>query len=640
MKNLVIVESPAKARTIEKFLGDGYTVKASMGHIRDLPGKRFGIDIEQDFEPEYEIAPDKKKVVSELKKLAKKAEKVWIATDEDREGEAIGWHLCAALGLDANAVSRIVFHEITKKALEHAIKNPRGIDANLVNAQQSRRVLDRIVGFQVSPILWQKIRQGLSAGRVQSVAVKLIVEREREIRAFVPEERWHVFADLVHPERIIRVELSKISGKNAKIGTIEELQKIIANIDWSIEGIEPKKDKQANTLYESPFQTDFSLQSIVERPSKRSPGIPFTTSLLQQEASRKLGFSVSQTMSVAQNLYQNGHITYMRTDSVNLSTDIIEQCRTYIAREYGDIYVPEKPKRYKTKQANAQEAHEAIRPVSVEKTPAKSELSGNEFRLYRLIWERTVACQMRDAEIMTTTYTFTPNAWKESEWTAKGEVITFPGFMRLYIEGTDDDQTDEEGAILPKMTEGEIIASKSLTARQSFTRPPARYTEAMLVKKLESEGIGRPSTYVPTIATIVERNYVEKRDKRLHPTDIAFLVNDFLEEFFSRMMDYGFTANIETELDRIATGETEWIRMLSDFYADFVKHLEKATADKTKIVEKVGRECPSCGGELVYKYSRGGKFIGCANYPECKHTERVPDPERDAYLEKLREQYE
>ncbi len=434
MKSLVIVESPAKARTIEKFLDSSYILKASMGHIRDLPEKSLGVDVENGFEPEYEVTADKKKTVSELKKLAKSADRVIIATDEDREGEAIGWHLCKALGLDEKTTPRITFHEITKKALLHAVENPRRINLDLVDAQQSRRVLDRIVGFKVSPVLWKRIRPGLSAGRVQSVAVRLIVEREREIRAFVPEESWRVYADLEHGSDTLRVELARIADKKAALAKYEDVHAKLSAIGWDADAAKESLDKNGWKERSSIFRTSFALRSIVERPSKRSPGMPFTTSLLQQEASRKLGFSVSQTMSVAQILYQNGHITYMRTDSVNLSAEIIAACRKYIEREYGAAFVPKTARVYKTKQANAQEAHEAIRPTDVELSPDKINLDGNELRLYRLIWERTVACQMADAEIKTTTYSFIPSAWSESEWTAKGEVIAFAGFMQLYIE--------------------------------------------------------------------------------------------------------------------------------------------------------------------------------------------------------------
>jgi DNA topoisomerase I len=469
--------------------------------------------------------------------------------------------------------------------------------------------------------------------------VRLVVEREREIKAFVPEEGWRVYADLVRGEDTLRVELSKISDKKAALAKYEEVAEKLSAIGWDVSAAKESMDKNGWKERASAFRTAFSLQSIVERPSKRSPGMPFTTSLLQQEASRKLGFSVSQTMSVAQILYQNGHITYMRTDSVNLSTEVVGACRKYVERVYGADYVPKTPRVYKTKQANAQEAHEAIRPTDVELSPDKIDLDGNELRLYRLIWERTVACQMTDANINTTTYSFAPAAWRESEWTAKGEVIVFPGFMKLYIEGTDDEEA-EGSSVLPAMEEGETAESKKFIAKQTFSRPPARYSEAMLVKKLESEGIGRPSTYAPTIATIVDRGYVEKIEKRLHPTDIAFLVNDFLEAAFARVMDYKFTANIEEELDEIATGGIEWRKMLAKFYESFAKDLETAMADKSKIVEEVGKACPKCGAPLVFKYSKSGKFIGCSAYPECKHIENIADPERDARLAALREKYE
>ena len=640
IKNLVIVESPAKGKTIEKFLGADFTVKASVGHIRDLAKKDLGIDIENGFKPTYVIPEEKQKVVNELKKFAKEAEKIWIATDEDREGEAIGWHLCEALGIDAKSVARIVFHEITKPAIEAAIKAPRHIDLDLVNAQQSRRILDRLVGFKVSPVLWQKIKTGLSAGRVQSVAVKLIVEREREIQAFIPEESWNLVASATKDEIPFEIELSKISGKSAKLKTKNDLEKILAGfgVDTSVLSYTENKKKALVTEVKLPL--DFQLSDATVKEYVRLPGAPFTTSTLQQEASRKLGYGVSQTMSIAQSLYQNGHITYMRTDSVNLSDLAITTAKAYIEKTFGKNYSLPEGRKYKNKQANAQEAHEAIRPTYIDKTPDTVGLEGTELRLYRLIWERTVASQMKEAEIESTTYSFVPTIADHQVWTSKGEVVKFPGFMKLYIEGEDDEEQADSKA-LPKIAKGESVLTKLLRANQAFTRPPARYTEAMLVKKLESEGIGRPSTYAPTIGTIIERGYVEKIEKKLAPTDIAFTVNDFLEKDFHEMMDYKFTAKVEEEFDLISEGKLGWVEMLERFYGNFSKNLDKSLETKGKVQEKLGKACPKCGtGELVYKYSKTGKFIGCNRYPECDFIENIHKPGEKEYIDALKKEYE
>ncbi|MFO0764414.1 MAG: type I DNA topoisomerase [Candidatus Gracilibacteria bacterium] len=635
MKNLVIVESPAKGKTIEKYLGKDFVVKASVGHIRDLPAKGFGVDLENNFEPTYEISDGKKKVVTELKKLVKQAEKVWIATDEDREGEAIGWHLCQALGLDLETTARIVFHEITKPAITHAIEHPRTIDIDLVNAQQARRILDRIVGYKVSPVLWEKIQRGLSAGRVQSVAVRLIVEREREILAFVKEESWKIRTNLkTTKEENIIAELTKIGGKAKTLKDIVSVQKYLATLGVAVANLEAKEDKKGNLSIDLNLVTPFSLVSQEQKASKRSPGAPFTTSTLQQEASRKLGYSVSQTMTIAQMLYQNGHITYMRTDSVNLSDLAISACSKYIEEQFGSEYSVKGGRKYKTKQSSAQEAHEAIRPTHMEKSGEEIGLEGSDARLYRLIRERTIASQMRDAEVETTTYQFAPEVQKEDIWIAKGEVIKFDGFMRLYTEGTDDEETSEDSTRLPALNNGDILNSETLKAIQHWSKPPARYTEALLVKKLESEGIGRPSTYAPTITTIIDRGYVEKEEKRLRPTDIAMTVTDFLSKYFEQMMDYKFTANVEEQFDTIAEGKLEWQKMLTTFYTGLEKQIEGSGAIKGKIEEKVGRNCPECGKELVYKFSRGGKFVGCSGYPECKYLESVVNPKLQALKDK------
>lgn len=450
-KNLVIVESPAKGKTIEKFLGKDYRVEASFGHIRDLPEKNMGIDIAGGFIPEYIISPEKKKRVAELKKLAKEAEKIWIATDEDREGEAIGWHLCAALGVDEKTVDRIVFHEITKTAIEHAIANPRKLYLDLVNAQQSRRILDRIVGYEVSPVLWKKVRTGLSAGRVQSVAVKLLVEREREIRAFEPEESWKIMAK-VGGNTPMMIELAKVDGKTKKMKNEADVAKFFATHGIGVNTLQSTKDKKGNLVFSLPHAEDFILQDAEVKASTRTPGAPFTTSTLQQEASRKLGYGVKTTMDIAQRLYQNGFITYMRTDSVNLSDLAINTARDFIEKEFGKEYSMPNGRKYKTKQASAQEAHEAIRPAYIDKTPDSINLEGMEAKLYRLIWERTVASQMKEAEVETTTYHFSPIQSMDEDWIVKGEVIKFPGFMKLYIEGTDEENEEEsESKKLPSV---------------------------------------------------------------------------------------------------------------------------------------------------------------------------------------------
>jgi DNA topoisomerase-1 len=628
MKNLVIVESPAKGKTIEKYLGKDFT--------------NLGIDILHGFAPTYVVSEEKKKVVSELKKLVKEADTVILATDPDREGEAIAWHLCETLGLDSAKTPRVTYQEITKTALEDAFSKPGKIDMDLVNAQQSRRILDRLVGFQISPVLWSKIRQGLSAGRVQSVAVKLIVEREREIRAFVPEESWKLSVLLETPEGAsFEIGLAKVGGKNFVPKNRDEAMDILASLGADVAAAKEKKDKKGFARIEIPLLADFRLDGVEKKEGSRFPGAPFTTSTLQQEASRKLGMSVGQTMSVAQSLYQNGHITYMRTDSVHLSDFAIKAAKDYIEGAFGKEYALPNGRQYKNKQANAQEAHEAIRPSHLEKSPDAVGLDGADARLYRLIWERTIASQMKEALVETTAYAFIPEvaAAKDQIWAAKGEVVRFPGFMKLYVEGTDEEETEDSKA-LPYVAEGAVLPSKGVAGNQTFTRPPARYTEAALVKKLESEGIGRPATYAPIISTIVERGYVEKIEKKLAPTDIAFTVNDFLEQRFPEMMDYKFTANVEEEFDKVSNGKLQWQAMLTEFYGPFSERIKTATEEKGKAYEKVGRACPECGSELVYKFSKSGRFIGCSNYPACSFIENIVKPGEAERLAELREKYE
>ena len=613
-ENLVIVESPAKAKTIEKFLGKDYVVKSSFGHIRDLSKKGLGIDIDAHFAPDYEILPDKRKVVDELSKLSKSVDTVWLASDEDREGEAIAWHLAEVLDLPVDKTKRIVFHEITKPAILHAIETPRTIDMNLVNAQQARRVLDRIVGFELSPVLWKKVKPSLSAGRVQSVAVRLIVEREREIIAFHSTPYYRVVAQFYRTD-----DQTKTLFK-AELGTRFDTK------------------EQAEEFLRKSIGAAYTVTKVEEKPAKRYPAAPFTTSTLQQEAGRKLGMSVAQTMSVAQHLYEQGLITYMRTDSVNLSQQAIAQCKTEITSLFGEKYSA--AHNYKTKTKGAQEAHEAIRPsyidrMHIEGTPA-------EKRLYELIWKRTVASQMVPAEIDRTTIAIGVDG-TQWQYGATGEVIRFDGFLRLYSESTDDETSESSEAALPKLVEGEKVTATQVTATERFTAPPARYNEASLVKKLEELGIGRPSTYAPTITTIINRGYVVKQNReeqrrgytqltlgaqgriteknltesfgkeknRLSPTDIGMVVNDYLESQFSQIMDYNFTANVEKEFDRIAGGKITWSQMIEDFYGPFHKMVDKAIGtqnDKSAQVRILGTD-PATGHTVKARIGRYGPMV-------------------------------
>lgn len=610
-KNLVIVESPAKAKTIEKFLGKDFHVMSSYGHIRDLKKKDFGIDIENGFTPVYEVPDDKKKVVSELKSAAKKAEVVWLASDEDREGEAIAWHLYKVLDLDEEKTRRIVFHEITKSAILKAIENPRPIDINLVDAQQARRVLDRIVGFELSPVLWRKIKPALSAGRVQSVAVRLIVEREREIRDFESVAAYRIIAVFTKEEDGHTYELKAEYNKRLK------------------------SKEEALDLLNKLKSSSFNVADVTMRPTKKTPAAPFTTSTLQQEASRKLGFSVGQTMMVAQRLYESGKITYMRTDSVNLSGLAINAAKTEIESHYGDNYV--KIRKYATKSKGAQEAHEAIRPTFMN----AHEVSGTaqEKKLYNLIWKRAVASQMADAQLERTTVNISASE-AEGRFTASGEVIKFDGFLRVYLEGTDDEDTEKESTgLLPPIKEGETLTMQETTATERYTLKPPRYTEASLVRKLEELGIGRPSTYAPTISTIQNRGYVEKgnvegveraynvitlsnnkikdatkkeiagADKnKLIPTDTGIVVNDFLVEYFSSVLDYNFTAKVEKNFDKVAEGETEWKKLIEEFYNVFHPKVEEIINMKTehRAGERVLGTDPKTGRQLSVKIGRYG----------------------------------
>lgn len=610
MKNLVIVESPAKAKTIEKFLGPDYKVMSSYGHIRDLKKKDFSIDKSGDFTPVYEIPEDKQELVKQLKKAASQAEMVWLASDEDREGEAIAWHLYEVLELKPENTRRIVFHEITKEAILHAIENPRDIDINLVDAQQARRVLDRIVGFELSPVLWRKIRPSLSAGRVQSVAVRLIVERENEIKAFKSEPYFRVTSQFSTPE-----------GRTVKA----ELQRRLPDLD------------SARSFLNDCSSSKFTVSDITVKPLKKQPAPPFTTSTLQQEASRKLGFTVSQTMMLAQRLYEAGHITYMRTDSLNLSNLAINAISKEIKTSLGDKYL--KIRKYHTSSKGAQEAHEAIRPTYVEKHSIEG--TTNEKRLYNLIWKRTVASQMADAEIEKTTATITVSNRSEA-FSATGEVIQFDGFLKVYIESRDDDSTGDSSDILPAMTQGEELKANSITATERYTQHPPRYTEASLVKKMEELGIGRPSTYAPTISTIQQREYVEKGDRqgterqfitltlscgkinettktetvgsdkgKLIPTDTGIVVNDFLTKYFPNVLDYNFTANVEQRFDEIAEGNTGWHSEINGFYNVF--HPEVTKASDMRLEHKVGERTlgtdPVSGRRVSVKIGRFGPVV-------------------------------
>jgi len=629
MNHIIIVESPAKARTLKKFLGAKYNVKASMGHIRDLPKKELGIDVKKHFEPQYEISPDKKKIVKELKNLVHKYKDtmVWLASDEDREGESIAWHLVHALDLKKGHYKRIAFHEITKSAILNALENPRSIDFHLVHAQQARRVLDRLVGYKLSPLLWAKVRAGLSAGRVQSVAVRLIVEREREIEDFKPEEYWKIDADLKAKEGNFKAELTKIKSKKAEV----------------------KNKKKADEVLKDLNKANYKVADLEQKQSTRHPAPPFITSTLQQEASRKLGFSVKQTMVVAQQLYEGishgqhhtGLITYMRTDSFNLSGEFLREVPKVIKKIYGEEYALDKPRFFTKKTKGAQEAHEAIRPTDAGKTPAdlKSHLDPVQYRLYKLIWERTVASQMPAATLDVTTVTVETN--NGYTLTAKGQVIKEAGFMKVYVEGTDhpEEALAQKEHILPPIEKGEDCKLIKINSEQKFTQPPPRYAEATLVKKLESEGIGRPSTYAPTLSTIITRGYIEKKlDKKLYPLEIGYIVNDFLVKHFSNIVDYHFTADMEEKLDDIAEGKVKWEPVIDDFYKPFEKLIDekKKTIKKSDVIhEKTDEKCEVCGSDMVIKLGRNGKFLSCSDYPKCKNAQPIKeDREKEEKLQK------
>jgi DNA topoisomerase-1 len=616
---LVIVESPAKAKTVGRFLGKGYIVRASVGHVRDLLRSQLSVDVENHFTPKYRVPNEKKEVVKELKGLAKKAEEVYLATDPDREGEAIAWHLMEAAQIEPKLAKRVVFHEITEPAIADAFSHPRDINADLVNAQQARRILDRLVGYSISPILWEKVRSRLSAGRVQSVALRLIVEREREIEAFIPVEYWTIGAELkpdgLKPTFITK--LAKIDGDDPELPSEEVVKPILVDMETAA----------------------YVITKVRRGERRRKPAAPFITSTLQQEASRKLGFTTKRTMGLAQGLYEGqdvgeggttGLITYMRTDSTNISELAQQEARAYVMGKYGADFLPPEPPQYKTKSKGAQEAHEAVRPTSVMRDPEKVKpyLEPAMFKLYRLIWQRFVASQM-EAAVYDTLQVEVTGTTTSHEYLlrASGSAVRFPGFLVVYEETLSEEakRNEEENVKIPaEVTEGQRQELIRLIPEQHFTQPPPRYSEASLVQALEENGIGRPSTYAPTLSTIQARGYVFREDKRLVPTETGILVNDLMMQYFPEIIDYNFTARMEEDLDKIADGEAEWVKVMDEFYGPFSKKVEKAQEDMPVVKsgpEPIGRACPECGRELVIRYGRYGKFISCSGFPECRHTE-------------------
>jgi DNA topoisomerase-1 len=609
--SLVIVESPAKAKTIGKYLGSKYIVKASMGHVRDLPKSQFGVEIENNFTPKYITIRGKGEILKELKDATKKVKRVYLAADPDREGEAIAWHLAQYLDLPENEPCRVVFNEITKQAVKDAFKTPRKIDMHLVNAQQTRRILDRLVGYKISPLLWKKVKKGLSAGRVQSVAVKLILDRENEIRAFVPEEYWSITVRLAAEQGEFAAKFYGMNGEKRDLPNEEEVNGILRAIE----------------------RAEFVVESVKEKEKLRHPSPPFITSTLQQEAARKLNFRAAKTMSVAQQLYEGvdlgkdgtvGLITYMRTDSTRISQVAQEEALAFIRDNYGAAYAPETPRQYTKKNSSAQDAHEAIRPTSVLRLPddVKPYLSRDQYRLYKLIWDRFVASQMTSAVLDTMSVEIRAG---HAEFRANGSKIKFHGFMKVYVEGSDDDPADEEG-FLPPLREGDKLQPKGVEPKQHFTQPPPRYTEARLVRTLEEKGIGRPSTYAPTLETIQKRGYVALEDKKFVPTELGELVNQIMEEFFPEILDIEFTARMEDGLDSIEEGETDWVDILREFYGPFKKRLEVAEEEmkEVEIQDELSEEvCEKCGRQLAYKMGRFGKFLACSGFPECRFTKPI-----------------
>ena len=621
---LVIVESPAKAKTVGRFLGKGYTVRASVGHVRDLLRSDLSVDVENDFTPKYRVPNEKRPVVKELKALAKKAEEIYLATDPDREGEAIAWHLMEAAGIEQKLSKRVVFHEITDTAINEAFANPRKIDMDLVDAQQARRILDRLVGYNLSPLLWEKVRSRLSAGRVQSVALRLIVEREREIEAFNPVEYWSIGAEF-KPQGIkqtFQAKLAKVDDKEPVLGKKEDVDPMLDELE----------------------KAGYIVSKVKRGERRRRPSAPFITSTLQQEASRKLGYTARRTMILAQQLYEGldvgeggttGLITYMRTDSTNVAEVAQAEARKYIEERLGKDYLPPEPPKYTTRAVSAQEAHEAIRPTSVMRTPEamKAFLAPDQFKVYNLIWQRFMASQMEAAVFDTLSIEISAlNTIRKYLFRASGSSIKFPGYLVIYEEAKDEDQkTEDEDVRIPAgITEGQVQELIRLIPEQHFTQPPPRYTEASLVQVLEEYGIGRPSTYAPILSTIQARGYVLREAKRLTPTETGILVNDLIVDYFSDVINTGFTAHMEEDLDKIAEGKIDWVKVMREFYDKFEPELENARKEmpETKMeLEKIGRDCPDCGKELVIRWGRYGKFISCSGFPECRHTE--------AWLEKI-----
>lgn len=606
---LVIVESPAKAKTIGKILGKDFEVKASAGHVRDLPKKGLGVDVKKNFTPQYEILDEKQDIVKDLQEAARAAKAVYLAPDPDREGEAIAWHLSTLLGNQDKPIRRIEFNEITKDAILRAVTHPRDIDLGRVNAQQARRVLDRLVGYKISPLLWQKVRRGLSAGRVQSVAVRLICDREEEIRAFVPKEYWTLGAELQKRQAkgaAFVAHLAKIKGKKSELGSQAEVDELMAGIRGAA----------------------FTVAKVAVKEQKRQPAAPFITSTLQQEASRRFGFTVKRTMALAQQLYEGidlgeegpvGLITYMRTDSVRIANEAQEECAAYVRERYGADYLPPSPRQYASRKG-AQEAHEAIRPTSVRRHPEqlKGSLSADQLKLYRLVWERFTASQMANAVLGVTTVDIEA---KYTTFRATDTKVIFAGFQAVYIETVEPEEEEEEKpSKLPDLAEGEILDLKKFDPRQHFTQPPPRYNEATLVKALEEKGIGRPSTYAPTIATIQDRGYVEKEGRSLAPTELGFQVNEQLVKHFPDIVDVGFTSGMEDKLDTVETGEIDWQALIGDFYQPFLATLKVAEKEMKPVALPSGVMCDLCGKEMMIKSGRFGEFLACSGYPECKGT--------------------
>lgn len=608
---LVIVESPAKAKTISKYLGRKYIVKASMGHVRDLPKSQLGVEVEEDFEPKYITIRGKGPILKELKDARKKVKRVYLAADPDREGEAIAWHLAHYLDVPEDEACRVVFNEITKQAVKDAFKTPRQIDMDLVNAQQARRILDRLVGYQISPLLWKKVKKGLSAGRVQSVAVKIIIDRENEIKAFEPEEYWSITLQLTIGKETFEAKFHSLDGKKKELHSKEDVDQILHIIE----------------------DASFEVSEVRERERLRHPAAPFITSSLQQEAARKLNFRASKTMSIAQQLYEGidlgkegtvGLITYMRTDSTRISATAQEEVRAYISEKFGPEYIPSKPREYGKKGANTQDAHEAIRPSTMyEPNEIKSYLKRDQFRLYKLIWERFVASQMSSAVLDTMSVDIAAN---NAMFRATGSKIKFHGFMKVYVEGSDDETTVDDEHFLPALQQGDKLKVEKTDPAQHFTQPPPRYTESRLVRTLEEKGIGRPSTYAPTLETIQRRGYVALEEKRFFPTEMGELVIQLMEEFFPEILNVEFTALMENDLDQVEVGERDWVKVLDAFYETFQQRLEFAEEEmkEIEIKDEVSDEiCEKCGKHFVYKMGRFGKFLACSGFPDCRNTKPI-----------------